>query len=809
MIRNRIWLWAALVLAVVVLSACARLLPAPCCASPVPAPDDASPAPTVSGVELGVTDVAMSLGEELEIPVTVSVSDASQSDRVDTSLDWSSSTCDGLDVSEVPAVFEAVESGACRIAVTSVVNPSASDAVSITVFSPTPVLAEEDTPSVGEGVDVATGIAAVVEETSEGRRFTFGSVSLLVPQVPVSSPSVYRSVAGVLEVMATARTLSVRVEGAASGSVVGLVVPGSTAMLSALADDQGRATVAWPVPDEVLDEVVLLKIRLVDVDGLERTLAFSTALPDSPIAPEVLSVTVSPNTIILQVGYTQQLTTVVTFTGSATDEVAWESSDAGVVSVNASGLLTAVSLGEASVEASSVTDPSKVGTVSVTVVNAFTLADNSVTITCDTALIGDTGVVNGVTYTKRTRAQLDALIADGDYALVAATCTSGIENMDDLFLDVTDFNEDIRSWDVSSVSSMNSMFNGATTFNQNLAVWCVDDIAEAPSLFSQDAAAWTENQPAWGVCPSTLFALADNDVTITCDAALIGDTGVVNGVTYTKRNRDGIDILVDAGDVQGGWDELPTTCISGITSMNELFFPGFETFSAFNEDISSWDTSGVTDMDFAFARLDTFNQSLAYWNTSSVTTMVDTFWRASEFNNGCASGVVDCPLTWDTSNVTNMAFMFQNAELFNQPIGDWDTSNVTDMKYMFSSIYAPPNSFDQPIGDWDTSNVTDMQGMFRGNITFNQDLGSWDTSKVTDMNRMFLSAELFNQPIGDWDTSSVTNMTAMFYEAIAFDRDLSLWCVTYFNGSEPGNFAAGATAWTEAKPDWAGGGTCN
>ena len=39
--------------------------------------------------------------------------------------------------------------------------------------------------------------------------------------------------------------------------------------------------------------------------------------------------------------------------------------------------------------------------------------------------------------------------------------------------------------------------------------------------------------------------------------------------------------------------------------------------------------------------------------------------------------------SWDTSNVTDMSRMFYQSGDFNRDIGGWDTSNVIDMSYMF------------------------------------------------------------------------------------------------------------------------------
>ena len=196
-----------------------------------------------------------------------------------------------------------------------------------------------------------------------------------------------------------------------------------------------------------------------------------------------------------------------------------------------------------------------------------------------------------------------------------------------------------------------------------------------------------------------------NGVTIkACPDAQIGDTGNVNGFTYTIVSEQQLRDYVNSGNL-----ELNRLVTTQVTNMSQLF-----QFSQVNQDISSWDVSNVTDMGYMFAS-SVYNQPIG---------------------------------DWDVSNVTNMTAMFL-ASAFNQPIGDWDVSNVTIMDGMFSW-----GSFDQPIGDWDVSNVTSMQGMF-DLCPFNQPIGNWDVSNVTNMAAMFQDADQFNQDLSEWNVENV------------------------------------------------------
>ena len=211
--------------------------------------------------------------------------------------------------------------------------------------------------------------------------------------------------------------------------------------------------------------------------------------------------------------------------------------------------------------------------------------------------------------------------------------------------------------------------------------------------------------------------------------------------------------------------------------------------SSFNDGISAWDTSSVTTMKGMFHGASAFNQPLGDWRVDKVINMNSMFWEASSFNRPLGSWMVDevkdmgvmffsasafnQPLNdWRVDKVTNMNGMFWGAKSFNHPIGGWRVDKVTSMVGTFYNAL----SFDQPIGDWRVDQVTDMSWMFREAKSFNQPLNDWRVGNVTNMHRMFHKASLFNQPLGAWNVDKVKDMHGMFYKAKGFRQDLG-WCV--------------------------------
>ena len=249
-------------------------------------------------------------------------------------------------------------------------------------------------------------------------------------------------------------------------------------------------------------------------------------------------------------------------------------------------------------------------------------------------------------------------------------------------------------------------------------------------------------------------------------------------------------------------------CTTRVTAL-PYFFSGNTTF---NEDISTWDVSNVSNTQNMFYGATSFNQNIGNWDVSFVNNMAEMFMGASAFNNGGSNSINN----WNVSNVTNMYGMFNGVSVFNQDIGRWDVSKVTVMQAMFGTLGGSTggvSAFNQDIGDWDVGRVTNFRAMFRRNFVFNQDISDWNMISATAVNQMFDRATGFNNggvSLNCWDTSNVTIFDGMFFGATSFNQDISNWCVQLVV-SEPGGWTtlgnatfAGNAAF---QPSW--GTTCS
>ena len=360
----------------------------------------------------------------------------------------------------------------------------------------------------------------------------------------------------------------------------------------------------------------------------------------------------------------------------------------------------------------------------------FYLNANGVTCMCPNAAIGETGVVNGITYTKRTTNQITGQNA-------STTCTSGITNMTGL-LDNTIITGSINSWDVSNVTSMVRMFENSN-YNQSLANWDVSNVTNMAAMFRNSPF----NQPlsSWNVSNVTnmnsMFAnSAFNQTLSSWDVSIVTN---MNSMFSNSAYNQPI----------ANWN------VNSVNNMSKMFSE-----TPFNQPIANWNVSNVTNMSQMFLGTP-FNQPIANWNVNNVADMTEMF-LGTPFNQPLES--------WNVSSVTNMSGMFWGSQ-FNQPIANWNVSNVTNMGFMFAD-----SNYNQPLESWNVSNVINMSFMFN-NSSFNKPLANWNLVNVDHLDNMFSNSS-FNQPLSNWNVSNIFTMSNMFQNNTSFDQDISSWQFT-------------------------------
>ena len=252
-------------------------------------------------------------------------------------------------------------------------------------------------------------------------------------------------------------------------------------------------------------------------------------------------------------------------------------------------------------------------------------------------------------------------------------------------------------------------------------------------------------------------------------------------------------------------DVKPTLLNKTNNSDVELMFaPILSYYSSLeNLDLSSFNTSKVTDMDSMFSSCKSITSlDLSSFDTSKVTNMGDMFYKCSSltsldlssFNTSnvtnmdsmffsCSSLISLNLSNFNTSKVTNMYQMFEHcSSLTILDLGSFNTSNVTDMKFMF---YYCSSLTSLDLSSFNTSNVIDMSGMFYECSSLTSlDLNSFNTSNVTYMEGMFSGcSSLTILGLGSFNTSNVTNMQAMFSGCSKLTTTINMNCSRVTNYS--------------------------
>ena len=171
------------------------------------------------------------------------------------------------------------------------------------------------------------------------------------------------------------------------------------------------------------------------------------------------------------------------------------------------------------------------------------------------------------------------------------------------------------------------------------------------------------------------------------------------------------------------------TTAAGIVGQFNL--PGIFT-NAGTDSINNWDVSNVTNFQSIFQLQPLFNCYIGDWNTGNVTNM----FYAIGTNPPIPAGIFNQDISnWDMSKVTDMRSMLAGQPLFNQEIGKWNLGNVITASFALSSD--SPGAFtnlgSSSINNWNLTKATTLRGIFERCTSFNQPINNWSLPLVTDM----------------------------------------------------------------------------
>ncbi len=175
-------------------------------------------------------------------------------------------------------------------------------------------------------------------------------------------------------------------------------------------------------------------------------------------------------------------------------------------------------------------------------------------------------------------------------------------------------------------------------------------------------------------------------------------------VIVSPSTKAALDTAVRTGiEIWGNAADLNYIITTGVTDIHSIFNRGTKTTgggvatTAFNGDISKWDTTSVTNMSYLFKAAIAFNGDISGWDVSSVENMDSMFNGANAFN-GDISG-------WDVSSVANMSNMFNSALSFKGNLNDWAYNNSVDPAVTWKTTDGG--------GKWDNGTYTGTKtGMF-------------------------------------------------------------------------------------------------
>jgi surface protein len=318
----------------------------------------------------------------------------------------------------------------------------------------------------------------------------------------------------------------------------------------------------------------------------------------------------------------------------------------------------------------------------------------------------------------------------------------------------------LNDWNVSGVTNMSSMFQFGSDFMvADLSNWDIRNVTTFQffmlrALSANPSGSITINN--WRIPSGAILTGMFGDPVGNKFASLSGWSFGGNSAANMFRSYNFTAAATTFNNDLTTWDT------SGITSTASMFLNNASfTGTGVNVDLRNWNTSNITDMSNMFNTCQSLITSVSGWDTSKVTNMSGLFYDTRSWHG---SGLE----TWNTSNVTNMSNMFQmiGGRGPNANLSGWDTGRVTNMSNMFSSTNNIIHNFaGSGIDNWNVTGVTTINSMFRSisalNTTLRCNLSGWNLCSCTDMTNFMQQCNIgsgnYDILLNSWEASSTGN----------------------------------------------------
>ena len=204
-----------------------------------------------------------------------------------------------------------------------------------------------------------------------------------------------------------------------------------------------------------------------------------------------------------------------------------------------------------------------------------------------------------------------------------------------------------------------------------------------------------------------------------------------------------------------------------------VLFKRFQSATAFNGDVTAWDTSRVTELFTTFHKASAFNGDLTNWNIDKVTTMTNIFTGATSFKRTL------CGSKWSSLNAFSA--------------GNGRSGCCAIDRYMLNPFLTPFVESQAcsacPNGQYRPKLNSDLHcGIYQKEPLPNgiPDSATVGLRKVVKDYLDTPDSDAYNAVIAkyglmeEWDVSQVTNMKNVFVGRSGFNLDISKWVCDWF-----------------------------